>query len=77
MWQWPIGWVTTMELEKLKKRPARTKLWQILKGNSQATGHNEKTLLEYLAKPVTQAEWLRGYKQWQKTKQKQKNPTQK
>jgi hypothetical protein len=25
---------------------------------------NRKTLLDHLAKPVTQEEWIRGYRQW-------------
>ena len=36
-----------------------------LKGDLEMTV-NRKTLLDQLAKPVTQEEWLRGYREWRR-----------
>ena len=47
-------------------RISKKKMWEILKGEYEEPTYNQKTLLEYLAKPVTQKEWLRGYRAWKK-----------
>lgn len=44
-------------------RISKRKLIKALKGNLEMPV-NRKTLLDQLAKPVTQEQWLRGYKEW-------------
>ncbi len=49
-------------MSKISKR----KLIKVLKGEYEEPTYNKKSLLEYLAKPVTQEEWLKGYNEWKK-----------
>jgi hypothetical protein len=37
-----------------------------LQGDYEESTWNKKTLLDHLAKPITQEEWLRGYKEWKR-----------
>ena len=46
-------------------RISKRKLMKALKGDLEMAV-NRKTLLDHLAKPVTQEEWLRGYKEWKR-----------
>jgi len=46
-------------------RISKKKLIKVLKGDLEEP-INKKTLLDQLAKPVTQEEWLRGYKEWKR-----------
>jgi hypothetical protein len=47
-------------------RISKRKLLKTLKGEFEEPTWNKKTLLEHLAKPVTQEEWLRGYREWKR-----------
>ena len=47
-------------------RISKRKLIKVLKGEYEEPTYNKKTLLEELAKPITQEEWLRGYHKWVK-----------
>ena len=47
-------------------RISKRKLLKTLKGEFEEPTWNRKSLLEYLAKPVTQEEWLKGYKEWRR-----------
>ena len=47
-------------------RISKKKLLKTLKGEFEEATWNKKTLLEYLAKPVTQEEWLKGYREWRR-----------
>jgi len=42
---------------------SKKKLIKVLKGDLEEP-MTKKSLLDQLAKPVTQEEWLRGYKEW-------------
>ena len=44
---------------------SKRKLIKVLKGELEQTV-TEQSLLDQLAKPVTQEEWLRGYNEWKK-----------
>jgi len=44
---------------------SKKKLIRVLKGDLEDYT-NEKFYLDQLAKPVTQEEWLRGYKEWKR-----------
>ncbi len=44
---------------------SKKKLIKVLKGDIEVRLSKE-SLLDQLAKPVTQEEWLRGYKRWKK-----------
>jgi len=44
---------------------SKKKLIEVLKGDLGETA-TKQSLLDQLAKPVTQEEWLRGYKEWKK-----------
>jgi hypothetical protein len=46
-------------------RISKRKLIKALKGDLEMPV-NRKTLLDHLAKPVTQEEWLRGYREWRR-----------
>jgi hypothetical protein len=46
-------------------RISKRKLMKALKGDLEMPV-NRKTLLDQLAKPVTQEEWLRGYREWRR-----------
>jgi hypothetical protein len=46
-------------------RISKKKLMNALRSDLEVTV-NRKTLLDHLAKPVTQEEWLRGYREWRK-----------
>jgi hypothetical protein len=46
-------------------RISKRKLIKVLKGDLEMPV-NRKTLLDQLAKPVTQEEWLRGYREWKR-----------
>jgi hypothetical protein len=46
-------------------RISKQKLIKALKGDLEAPV-NRKTLLDQLSKPVTQEEWLRGYREWKR-----------
>ena len=39
---------------------------KILKDEYEESTYNKKSLLEYLAKPVTQEEWLKEYNEWKR-----------
>ena len=45
---------------------SKKKLIKVLKGEYEDPPWNQKTLSEHLAKPITQEEWLRGYRAWKK-----------
>jgi|TARA_B110000211_G_scaffold55958_1_gene62339 hypothetical protein len=45
---------------------SKKKMIKILKGEFEEPTMSKQTLLDQLAKPVTQEEWLRGYKRWKK-----------
>ena len=47
-------------------RISKKKLLKALKGEFEEPRWNKKTLLEQMAKPITQEEWLRGYHEWKK-----------
>ena len=44
---------------------SKKKLIRVLKGDLEEPV-TKQSLLDQLAKPVTQEEWLRGYKEWKK-----------
>jgi hypothetical protein len=44
---------------------SKKKLIRVLKGDLEEP-MTKQTLLDQLAKPVTQEEWLKGYKRWKK-----------
>ena len=46
-------------------RISKKKLIKVLKGDLEETV-TKQSLLDQLARPVTQEEWLRGYKEWKK-----------
>ena len=46
-------------------RISKKRLIKILKGDLEQPV-TKQSLLDQLAKPVTQEEWLRGYKEWKK-----------
>ena len=46
-------------------RISKRKLMKVLKGDLEVPV-NRKTLLDHLAKPITQEEWLRGYREWRR-----------
>ena len=46
-------------------RISKKKLIQVLKGDLEQKV-TEKSLLDQLAKPVSQEEWLRGYNEWKR-----------
>lgn len=58
----------------MKKRPARTKLWQILKKDTNAHKEIDNGIFDF-AKKIDQNAWLKGYREWQKTNQKLKDHT--
>ena len=45
---------------------SKKKMIKILKGEFKEPTMSKQTLLDQLAKPVTQEEWLRGYKEWKR-----------
>jgi len=45
---------------------SKKKLIKVLKGELEEPTMSKQTLLDQLAKPVTQEEWLRGYKEWKR-----------
>ena len=45
---------------------SKKKLIKVLKGEFEEPTMSKQSLLDQLAKPVTQEEWLRGYKRWKK-----------
>jgi hypothetical protein len=45
---------------------SKKKMIKILKGEFEEPSISKQSLLDQLAKPVTQEEWLRGYKHWKK-----------
>jgi len=45
---------------------SKKKLIKVLKGELEEHLWNQETLSEYLAKPITQEEWLKGYHKWKK-----------
>ena len=47
-------------------RISKRKLIKVLKGEFEDLKWDKKSLLEHLAKPVTQEEWLRGYREWKR-----------
>ena len=47
-------------------RISKKKLIKVLKGEYEEPTWTQETLSEYLAKPMTQEEWLRGYRAWKK-----------
>jgi hypothetical protein len=47
-------------------RISKKKLIKVLKGDLEEPLWNQETLSEYLAKPMTQEEWLKGYHKWKK-----------
>ena len=47
-------------------RISKKKLLKALKGEFEEPVWNKKTLLEHMAKPITQEEWLRGYNECKK-----------
>ena len=49
-----------IQMSRISKR----KLIKVLKGEYEEPTYNKKTLLDELAKPITQEEWLRGYREW-------------
>ena len=51
-----------IQMSRISKR----KLLKVLKGEYEEPTWNKKSLLEHLAKPVTQEEWLRGYREWKR-----------
>ncbi len=46
-------------------RISKKRLIKVLKGDLEQPV-TKKSLLDQLAKPVTQEEWLRGYREWKK-----------
>jgi len=46
-------------------RISKKNLIKVLKGDLEEP-MTKKSLLDQLAKPVTQEEWLRGYKEWKR-----------
>ena len=46
-------------------RISKKKLIRVLKGDLEETV-TKQSLLDQLAKPVTQEEWLRGYREWKR-----------
>ena len=47
-------------------RISKKKLLKVLKGEYEEPAWTQETLSEFLAKPSTQEEWLRGYRAWKK-----------
>ena len=47
-------------------RISKKRLLKILKDEYEEPTYNKKSLLEYLAKPVTQEEWLKEYNEWKR-----------
>tara|TARA_E500000318_G_C3546548_1_gene206951 strand:+ start:410 stop:580 length:171 start_codon:yes stop_codon:yes gene_type:complete len=47
-------------------RISKKKMMKILKGEYEEPTWNQKTLSEFLARPMTQEQWLRGYREWKK-----------
>ena len=47
-------------------RISKKKMIEVLKGEFDEPSMSKQTLLDQLAKPVTQEEWLKGYKRWKK-----------
>jgi hypothetical protein len=45
---------------------SKKKLIKVLKGEFEEPTMSKQSLLDQLAKPVTQEEWLRGYKEWKR-----------
>jgi hypothetical protein len=45
---------------------SKKKMIKILKGEFEKPTMSKQTLLDQLAKPVTQEEWLRGYREWKR-----------
>jgi hypothetical protein len=45
---------------------SKKKMIKVLKGEFDQPTMSKQTLLDQLAKPVTQEEWLEGYKRWKK-----------
>jgi hypothetical protein len=45
---------------------SKKKLIKVLKGEFDQPTMSKQTLLDQLAKPITQEEWLRGYKEWKR-----------
>jgi cytochrome c2 len=49
-----------------KKKISKKNLIKALKGEFEEPTWTQETLSEYLEKPMTQEEWLRGYRAWKK-----------
>jgi len=47
-------------------RISKKKMLKILKGEYEEPTWTQETLSEYLAKPMTQEQWLKGYREWKK-----------
>ena len=47
-------------------RISKKKLIKALKGEFEKPAWTQETLSEFLARPHTQKEWIRGYKKWKK-----------
>jgi len=45
---------------------SKKKLIKVLKGEFEEPTMSKQSLLDQLAKPVTQEEWLRGYREWKR-----------
>ena len=45
-------------------RISKRKLIKVLKGEYEEPAYSKESLLDHMAKPVTQEEWLKGYKKW-------------
>ena len=52
----------------MTKRPARTKLWQILKTDTNVNQELDDSLFDF-AKNLDKKNWLKGYQQWKKQQQ--------
>jgi|AP92_2_1055481.scaffolds.fasta_scaffold54750_2 hypothetical protein len=52
-------------------RVSKKKLLKILKGEGEEKYMSRSSLLDWLAKPVTQEQWLKEYRIWKKRQEKE------
>ena len=54
-----------VDLDAMMSQISKKKLIRVLKGDLEEP-MTKQSLLDQLSKPVTQEEWLRGYKEWKR-----------
>jgi hypothetical protein len=53
-------------MSKISKKISKRKLIKALKGEFEEPTWTRETLSEFLARPMSQEEWLKGYNKWKK-----------